>query len=120
MTASRLAASLAGGLAAFAIPVSLAAPASGDNADVQFLHNLSYLSDTGFDASDYSPGELIAIGHLVCDLFDQGNDSPTVSGAVVGKLSMWSVRNPSYNATWVVKAATAAYCPEYNAKTGQI
>jgi hypothetical protein len=94
--------------------------ASADDADAQFLSSLSYLRDTGFYVQDYDRGELIATGHLVCDLFDQGKDSPTVSGAVVGALNMWRVRNPSYNATWIVKGATAAYCPAHNAATGQI
>ena len=79
-----------------------------------------YPRDTGFYVGDHDRGEVIAVGHLVCDLFDQGKDSPTVSGAVVGTLNMWSVRNPSYNATWIVKAATAAYCPAHNTKTGRI
>lgn len=120
MDRTKLTATLAGELAVGAILVGLAAPASADDADAQFLHSLSYLSDTGFDVRDYDPGELIAIGHMVCNLFDQGNDSPTVSAAVVGRLNMWNVRHPNYNATWVVKSATAAYCPEHNAKTGRI
>ncbi|WP_241178720.1 DUF732 domain-containing protein [Mycobacterium sp. P7213] len=91
-----------------------------DSADSQFLNGLSYLRDTGFDVKDYSRSELIATGHLVCNLFDQGKDSSTVTGAVVGKLNMWDVRNPSYNATWIVKGATSSYCPAHNAKTGPI
>lgn len=111
---------VAGGLAAGAILVGPATPALADNADSKFLNGLSYLRDTGFDVKDYNRGELIATGHLVCNLFDQGKDSPTVTGAVVGKLNMWGVRNPSYNATWIVKGATSSYCPAHNAKTGPI
>ncbi|OBJ34096.1 hypothetical protein A5631_05255 [Mycolicibacter heraklionensis] len=100
--------------------IGAAAPAVADSADSQFLSGLSYLTDTGFDVKDYNQAELIATGHLVCNLFDQDKDSPTVTGAVVGKLNMWGVRNPSYNATWIVKGATSAYCPAHNAKTGPI
>ena len=120
MERTKLIVAFTGGLAAGAILVGLAAPASADDADAQFLNSLSYLRDTGFDVQDYDRGELIAIGHLVCDLFDQGKDSPTVSGAVVGALNMSSVRNPGYNSTWIVEGATAAYCPAYNAETGRI
>lgn len=120
MTVFRLAATLVGGLVAGAFVIGFAAPASADNADVQFLHSLSHLGDTGFDMSEYEPGRLISVGHMVCDMFDQGEDSPTVSGAVVGALSMWSNSHPEYNATLIVKGATAAYCPAYNSKTGQI
>ncbi|MFI5508967.1 DUF732 domain-containing protein [Mycobacterium sp. NPDC051804] len=100
--------------------VVFAAPASAEDADARFLDSLSYLSSTGFDVSDYDRGELIATGHMVCDLFEQGKDSPTVSGAVVGALNMWNGRHPSYNATWIVKGATGAYCPAHNSKTGRI
>lgn len=120
MTTFRLSAILLGGLTAAALVAGPAAPASADTADSRFLDGLSYLSSTGFDVNDYDRDELIATGHMVCDMFEQGKDSPTVSGAVVGNLNMWGVRNPSYNATWIVKSATAAYCPAYSAKTGRI
>lgn len=120
MKITRLATTLVGGLTAGAILVGPAAPAIADSADSQFLNALSYLRDTGFNVKDYNRSELIATGHLVCNLFDQGKDSPTVTGAVVGKLNMWGVRNPSYNATWIVKHASAAYCPRHAAETGPI
>jgi len=121
MSTTKLVPALTGGLVAAAILIgAAAAPAVADSADSKFLNALSYLRDTGFDVNDYNRGELIATGHLVCNLFDQGKDSPTVTGAVVGKLNMWGVRNPSYNATWIVQGATSAYCPAHNAKTGPI
>lgn len=120
MTALRLVATVVGALAAAALVVGPAAPASAEDADAQFLDSLSYLSSTGFEAGNYDRGELVATGHMVCDLFDQGKDSSTISGAVVGALNMWDVRHASYNATWIVKGATGAYCPTHNSKTGRI
>ncbi|GAT11757.1 DUF732 domain-containing protein [Mycolicibacterium novocastrense] len=120
MTTFKLAAILLGGLTAGAVVAGPAALASADDADSRFLDGLAYLSSTGFDVDDYDRNELIATGHMVCDMFEQGKDSPIVSGAVVGDLNMWGVRNPRYNATWIVKGATAAYCPAYSAETGRI
>jgi hypothetical protein len=75
------------------------------------LDGLSYLRDTGFNSEAYDRSKLVATGRMVCNLFGQGKDSPTATQAVVTALGMSSQRNSEYNATWIVKGPTSAYCP---------